>query len=109
MLIRVICFISALSLALFTPTLASVATAGGDGSPLDPAACSAMPFTDSLSLIGEAAPPPNCGTLKLELVEKHMRCPAVTGAFCDNLSHACCLVSNVYKCCPSLDSDCCKE
>jgi hypothetical protein len=50
-----------------------------------------------------------CSSWRVDIAESHMRCPAVNGAYCDDLSHACCLVNNVYKCCPSLDSDCCKE
>ena len=43
------------------------------------------------------------------VADNHLRCPAVTGDFCDNLSHVCCRVNGVDKCCPSLSSDCCKE
>lgn len=44
-----------------------------------------------------------------QLASRHLRCPAVTGSFCDNNNHVCCLVNNVYKCCPSLSHSCCRE
>lgn len=75
----------------------------------DAAAAQTRCVTDSFESAGDAEFRRGSATILDQLASKHLRCPAVTGAFCDDYNHVCCLVRNVYKCCPSLSHSCCRE